>query len=96
MSIAEAGRNAAYFHRQAAHRAFKSIALGFPEVLEAAVSPNGDCSVIGIVEKLCDLLDAKKITVFKYRGVGTDICEDEAHDIQLRAAEQVFKLMGVL
>ena len=51
--------------------------------------------MIGICEKLRDLLYAKKITVFKYRGVDTDICEGEPHDIQLRAAEEIFKLMGV-
>lgn len=96
MSIAEAGRNAGYAYRQSAHRAFESIALRFPEALAAVVNPGEDCSVVRIFEKLRNLQDAKKLTIFKYRGVITEIHEDEAHDIQLRAAEEIFKLMGLL
>jgi len=36
MTISEAGKHAGYVHRQAAHRAFRSIQLWIPQALEGA------------------------------------------------------------
>ena len=42
MTVAEAGAQAGYKHRQAAHRAFKSIQLQVPEALECTGYPVGE------------------------------------------------------
>lgn len=48
-----------------------------------------------LFDKLRDQMEAKKTRFFKYRGVVTEIREVEAHDIQLRAAVELCKLMGL-
>src|ERR1035438_289842 len=92
MSIADAGAHAGYKHRQAAHRAFRSIQLWVPQALEDAGYPV-DKVLTELVEKLHDQMEAKKIRFFKYRGVVTEIREVEAHSVQLRAARELAKLL---
>ena len=94
MTIAEAGAQAGYVHRQAAHRAFKSIQLWLPQALEGAGYPV-DKMLTELVEKLRDQMEAKKTRFFKYKGVVTDVREVPAHNIQLRAITELFKLLGL-
>jgi hypothetical protein len=94
MTIAESGAHAGYVHRQAAHRAFKSTQLWLPQAIEGAGYPV-DKMLTELVEKLRAQMEAKEIRYFKYRGVVTEIHEDPANNIQLRAARELAKLLGL-
>jgi hypothetical protein len=94
MTIAEAGTFAGYRHRQAAHRAFRSIQLQIPEALECTGYPV-DEMLTELVEVLFSQLEATKTKVLKYKGVVTDIKEFADHRVQLRAAVELSKLLGL-
>lgn len=94
MTITEAGVRAGYVHRQAAHRAFKSIQLWIPQALEGA-GYSVDEMLTELIEKVREQMEAKKTRFFKYRGVVTDVREAPAHNIQLRAVTELFKLLGL-
>jgi hypothetical protein len=93
MTIAEAGTFAGYTHRQAAHRAFRSIQLQIPEALECTGYPV-DKMLTKLVEVLFSQLEATKTRILKYQGVVTDTKEFADHRIQLRAAIELSKLFG--
>jgi AraC-like DNA-binding protein len=94
MTITEAGTYAGYKHRQAAHRAFRSIQLQLPEALERA-GYSVDQVLTEVFEKLHGKLEAKKTRFFKYRGIVLETREVEDHRIQLRAAVEICKMLGL-
>jgi hypothetical protein len=93
MNISEAGAFAGYKHRQAAHRAFRSIQLRLPRALERA-GYSVDQVLTEVFEKLHAQLDAKKTRFFHYRGVVLETREVEDHRIQLRAVVEICKILG--
>jgi AraC-like DNA-binding protein len=95
MTIAEAGKLAGYAHRQAAHRAFRSIQVHLPEALE-----NAGYSVDNVLTEIyqnlrAQMMEATKIRFFKYKGVVREIREVPAHKVQLRAAVALCRLLGL-
>jgi len=94
MTISEAGKHAGYVHRQAAHRAFRSIQLWIPQALEGA-GYSVDKVLTELFEKLHSQLEAKETKFFKHRGVVRETREVEAHRVQLRAACELAKLLGL-
>jgi hypothetical protein len=93
MNIAEAGIYAGYKHRQAAHRAFRSIQLRLPQTLEKA-GYSVDQVLTEVFEKLHAQLDAKKTRFFHYRGIVLETREVEDHRMQLRAVVEICKILG--
>ena len=94
MTVTEAGVHAGYKHKQAAHRAFKSVQAHLPEVLERA-GYSVDELLIPLLSNLVEKLDAKETKYFAYRGVVMETWEIENHDIQLRAAVELCKILGL-
>jgi hypothetical protein len=94
LTITEAGTFAGYKHRQAAHRAFRSIQLQLPEALERA-GYSVDQVLTEVFEKLREKLEAKKTKFFQYRGIVLETREVEDHRIQLRAAVEILKMLGL-
>jgi hypothetical protein len=94
MTITEAGTFAGYKHRQAAHRAFRSIQLQLPEALERA-GYSVDQVLTEVFEKLREKLEAKETKFFQYRGIVLETREVEDHWIQLRAAVEICKMLGL-
>lgn len=94
MTITEAGTFAGYKHRQAAHRAFRSIQLQLPEALERA-GYSVDQVLTEVFERLREKLEAKKTMFFQYRGIVLETREVDDHRIQLRAAVEILKMLGL-
>jgi hypothetical protein len=93
MNITEAGTYAGYKHRQAAHRAFRSIQLRLPKALERA-GYSVDQVLTEVFEKLHAQLEAKKTRFFHYHGVVLETREVEDHRMQLRAVVEICKMLG--
>jgi hypothetical protein len=94
MNIAEAGTYAGYKHRQAAHRAFRSIQLRLPEALERA-GYSVDQVLTEVYGKLREKMEAKETRFFHYRGIVLETREVDDHRIQLRAAVEILKMLGL-
>jgi hypothetical protein len=89
MNISEAGREAGYYNRQSAHRAYERLKLQIPGRLNAL-----GCPVDKVLTKLISKLDAKETKFFQKDGVVIETRQVAAHDVQLDASDKLLRLFN--
>jgi phage terminase small subunit len=90
MNVSEAGRAAGYSNAQSAHRSLNRIRLQLPDILESMNVP-----VEKVIKKLAAKMEAKETLHFTHQGIVMETRHVEAHAIQLRAAVELAKLIGL-
>jgi hypothetical protein len=90
MNISEAGRAAGYSNAQSAHRSLDRIRLQLPDILEKMNVP-----VEKVIKKLVAKMEAKETLHFTHQGIVMETRHVEAHAVQLRAAVELAKMIGL-
>jgi hypothetical protein len=90
MNVSEAGRAAGYSNAQSAHRSLNRIRLQLPDILEKMNVP-----VEKVIKKLAAKMEAKETLYFTHQGIVMETRHVEAHAVQLRAAIELAKMIGL-
>jgi hypothetical protein len=90
MNVSEAGRVAGYSNAQSAHRSLHRIRLQLPDILEKMNVP-----VEKVIKKLAAKMEAKETRHFTHQGMVMETRHVAAHAVQLRAAVELAKIMGL-
>jgi phage terminase small subunit len=90
LNVSEAGRAAGYSNAQSAHRSLHRIRLQLPEILEKMNVP-----VEKVIKKLSSKMEAKETLHFTHQGIVMETRHVEAHAVQLRAAVELAKIIGL-
>ena len=63
--------------------------------LETVAGSFSTAEFINVVKALKAQMEATKMVYFRYKGIVTDVREVPDHATQLRAAEELMKIMGL-
>lgn len=95
MTIKDAGLAAGFATKQSAHNAYKRIKLRFHPALEAA-GYNVDREVTEIYAKIKEKMECREVIWGQSNGIFMDSKTVIPHDIQLRAANDAGRFLGVI